>query len=328
MAVFNNQLHFNAMDGINGSELWAYDGTNPPNLVADIFPGSSGSFPEALTVFNNQLYFNSYNNITGTELWTYDGTNPPKLLADISPGSDDSDPYGFTIFNNELYFTADDGFNGEELWVLTPPEQITIDAAVCNGLTYITPSGQVLSTAIMGMQDTLRNMNMTLDSIIYTINLTVNALPNNVTILSGDTITASQMGASYQWLDCNNGNAIISGETNATFILTSNGDYAVEITLNNCFNTSSCTTVLVTSIEELNETDINIYPNPSNGTFTLKPDVNLFGETFIITNVLGELVHKGIFNREITIIDLSNHKKGIYFISNTSANFKRKLLIQ
>ena len=33
---FNNELYFEATDGINGDELWKFDGANAPSMVADI----------------------------------------------------------------------------------------------------------------------------------------------------------------------------------------------------------------------------------------------------------------------------------------------------
>ena len=37
LTVFNNELYFRAYDGTNGDELWKYDGTNAPSMVADIW---------------------------------------------------------------------------------------------------------------------------------------------------------------------------------------------------------------------------------------------------------------------------------------------------
>ena len=57
LTVFNDKLYFQAYDTANGSELWEYDGFNPPFLVADIASGSSGSYPSDFIVFNGKLYF-------------------------------------------------------------------------------------------------------------------------------------------------------------------------------------------------------------------------------------------------------------------------------
>src|SRR5690606_13358728 len=53
------------------------------------------------------------------------------------------------------------------------------------------------------------------DSIV-TLNLTITTVDNSTT-LNANTISANQNGATYRWLDCNNGNAVISGETAQSF---------------------------------------------------------------------------------------------------------------
>ena len=71
LTVFNNELYFSAYDATNGYELWKYDGTNAPSMVANINPGSGNSYPESLTVFNNELYFSADDGTNGVELWKY-----------------------------------------------------------------------------------------------------------------------------------------------------------------------------------------------------------------------------------------------------------------
>lgn len=73
----------------------------------------------------------------------------------------------------------------------------------------------------------------------FTIN--VNTQPNNGITLSGIALIASEPNASYQWIDCNNGNQNISGATNRNFTPTSSGNYAVLVTnAANCQAQSAC----------------------------------------------------------------------------------------
>jgi len=73
-------------------------------------------------------------------------------------------------------------------------------------------------------------------------------LDNDVTQF-GNQLTADQNGALYQWLDCDNGLAVIPGEVNQSFTAGASGNYAVQITLLNCtgggdmVDTSTCVTV-------------------------------------------------------------------------------------
>src|SRR5690554_4922439 len=61
--------------------------------------------------------------------------------------------------------------------------------------------------------------------------LTTDCSPDVATTTAGETITATTPPpATYQWIDCNNGNAIITGETGQSYTATENGDYAVIVT--------------------------------------------------------------------------------------------------
>jgi len=104
---FNEQLCFAGDDGTSGAELWCYDGTNPPSLVKDIYPGFLGSLlPHTFVVFNNVLYFSADDGVHGQELWAYNGVDAPTMVADLIPGAKSSAPDNLIVFNNQLYFIA------------------------------------------------------------------------------------------------------------------------------------------------------------------------------------------------------------------------------
>ncbi len=107
-------LFFRANDGVNGQELWRFDGATT-SLVADIRPGSFGSGPGDFAVFDGNLYFEALDNSVGGELFRYDGVSV-SLAADIRPGSSTSTPRDLTVFDGALHFTAS-GAPGEiDLW--------------------------------------------------------------------------------------------------------------------------------------------------------------------------------------------------------------------
>lgn len=88
---------------------------------------------------------------------------------------------------------------------------------------------------------------------------------------AGDTLTAQEPDASYQWLDCANGLAPISGAEGQTFAPTQSGDYAVVITTLGCSDTSACYTMATTSLSQSLAQALRVYPNPSGGQVTLAP---------------------------------------------------------
>ena len=104
------------------------------------------------------------------------------------------------------------------------------DSLVWNGINY-TSSGiynQIL-TNLSGCDSVV-----TLDLGIISVDTSVSY------VISSSTLTALAPNATYQWLDCNNNNTPVAGETNQNFSPTSNGNYAVEVTQNGCTAISNC----------------------------------------------------------------------------------------
>ena len=169
------------------------------------------------------------------------------------------------------------------------------------------------------------------DSVV-TLNLTIINIDNSVTN-NTPTLTANQTGASYRWLDCDNSNAVINGETSQNFTATVTGNYAVEITVGNCVDTSACENIVVVGIdEESTNFNVSIFPNPTNGLITINFNDGLNQETnYTITSIEGKVVttQTNILTNNV-VIDLSNESKGVYFlkINNGNNNAVYKLIKQ
>jgi hypothetical protein len=155
------------------------------------------------------------------------------------------------------------------------------------------------------------------DSIV-TLNLTIQTI-NNSTTLSGETITASQVGASYQWIDCDNNFAIIPGETNQSFTATSNGNYAVIVTnANGCSDTSACVEINTLAIDEnALISGIMIAPNPTSGVLSVSSNDFSGAVSIEVRDLAGNLVmktHEELAPSVNTTIDLSEAAAGVYMI--------------
>ena len=86
--------------------------------------------------------------------------------------------------------------------------------------------------------------------------------------LTGATLTANASGATYQWMDCNS-LAPVTGATSQNFSPSADGDYAVIVTQGGCKDTSTCYTVVGVGINESEQNNFSVYPNPTNSTLTI-----------------------------------------------------------
>jgi hypothetical protein len=153
------------------------------------------------------------------------------------------------------------------------------------------------------------------DSVV-TLNLTINSVSDITTSLNGLTITATNSNATYQWLDCDDNNAAINGETNQTFTTSVSGNYAVELTENGCVDTSDCLAISSVGVIENNfGTDLLIYPNPTLGNFSIDLGTSYDKAQVIITDISGRVIQSKIVTQEQILYLLIDDPAGIYFVS-------------
>ncbi len=208
------------------------------------------------------------------------------------------------------------------LTVYTPSgidTRTTCDSLVwIDGLTYYsnnnTATFNLVGAAINGC-----------DSLV-TLNLTVNSVNTGVT-QNGLTLTSNATNVTYEWLDCNINYAPI-GVSSQTYTPTANGSYAVQINDFGCLDTSTCTLITIIGVEEYNSyTDVNIFPNPTNGLINIESFEHVIA-SFIIYNTLGQQVYsKANINGKVYQVEV-DMKSGIYIVELTiDANKKRFELV-
>lgn len=79
------------------------------------------------------------------------------------------------------------------------------------------------------------------------------------------------------------------------------------------------------------EKDVEIYPNPSNGIFSIHQQSNINDEQHVeIYNLLGEMIHSDNSKQSSYTIDISQSPKGIYFIKFYKGEkiYTKKITIQ
>ena len=189
---------------------------------------------------------------------------------------------------------------------------------VCDSFTV--PSGDETYTVSGTYMDTIPNM-AGCDSVM-TITVTINTVDTMVTD-SSPTLMAHAIDATYQWLNCDSGYAVIPGETGQSFTATANGSYAVEITQNGCTDTSACVSVVNVGIVENDfGNKFLVYPNPTNGNFSID-----MGEVYPVlvvslSDLSGKMIY-GLQYRQSRFLNLDiNAAAGIYLLTIDSGRDK------
>jgi len=269
--------------------------------------------------------------------FSYIGSDLDSISWSISNGTTS---YNSTNFNDNVIFTDSGSFtlningylygqtyivNTPNIFYISPVDSISINSTICQGESYLL-GGQVLTTTGI-YSETFQTA--TCDSIV-TVDLTVNSV--DATVTSQDfTLSATLVGASYQWVDCEDNWSPISGATNQTYTSNSNGEFAVIITDQTCIDTSDCYTISGLDIfDSSNSFEVKVYPNPVKDNLTISlPQV--YGEILIeIYDEIGNIVYQNtVADLQVIQLDLSAQASGIYYVNVTvDKKFKTVELIK
>lgn len=150
------------------------------------------------------------------------------------------------------------------------------------------------------------------------IQVTVNPMPNVGINLGGGAIASLQDNAtSYQWLDCNNSNAEVLNETSQLFMLSQNGNYAVEINLNGCIDTSDCIMIDNVGVDKMSNGHLKLFPNPSTDKFTAESENGI--DEVAVFNMAGELLLREVFTGVVSAELTPQLNPGVYLVKVTDA---------
>ena len=143
--------------------------------------------------------------------------------------------------------------------------------------------------------------------------ITVNPLPTAPVITqSVDTLFTSATGP-HQWYL--NG-VLIPGATDDFYVVETNGNYTVTTTnANGCASTSAVTTVSNVGVGETVSTTFSVYPNPSNGNFTIRLDgIPAASAYFSLHDATGKIIQQGSLVQLMTTVQLTDPRSGMYFL--------------
>ena len=306
----------------DGEESWAhtYDGlSNLVDIPADV---SYDNFRDQITITGYQTD-NFDGNISKNVFIETVDDDANLIQTIVKQGEFEGDNIGLciqTLFNGSVW--SGGNLNQEELGLagyvfeadtaLICQEFQTV--SVCDSL--VSPSGEYtwyesgVYTDVIEIEDAC-------DTVVI-MNLNINNIDLNV-VESSTTLTASEIGASYQWLDCGNDFAVL-GETGQLFSPLVNGNYAVEITKVSCVDTTACYEISGIGITENDlKEDIYIYPNPTKGLLNIDFTKRIDELHVNQISITGNLIKSSIMN------DVGNHttielvgEAGIYFLKLTT----------
>lgn len=144
------------------------------------------------------------------------------------------------------------------------------------------------------------------------VTILVNSAPTPVATVNEDVVQTGNY-VTYQWYV---NNSPIPGATSQTWQFAENGNYYVVVTDGNgCSGTSATTSVTTAKIEGQDKLMFQIYPNPTNGEFTINFGQEVQLAEVRIINALGQLVEiqKGITASTYST-SLEGREPGIYFV--------------
>lgn len=333
--IVGTQMWLLADDGTNGEEWWVYDGLDL-TLAKDINPSGSCSATEP-AVFGEFLYFSADNGTEGAEMWRvntlaqlWDSTQVVTCGSWVSPG-------GQSFSGNGTYQVTDiipsvacpgcDSLIYTDLEI-TSDSVLEVNYSVINCGTWVSPGGQVFTAeGTYAVSDTFVSTVCPGADSVINVDLEIVQLSNSVTVF-GELLVAQASGANYQWLDCDNDYSFIPGATDQDFSPPFSGNYAVQLSLGGCVDTSNCYQVTVdtssggggNSISENNlDSYVVVYPNPAENQITIMTELK--GDYMVrILDYSGKVIRREKAVSSNTEIDLAEIESGVYLIEVTNAD--------
>ncbi len=212
--------------------------------------------------------------------------------------------------------------------IILPIYSTNSQIEICSGSSFTFADGTVQENITSDMNYTsVFNTVNNCDSTIVE-NIIILPLPNSNVSIENNVLTSEQDNATYQWLDCENNFAPLLGETNQNFIASENGNYAVEISLNDCYILSDCYEITSFGIVENSfNNNIILFPNPTNDKINIDLGEIYSEITANISTENGQHVRSiNFYNQNIIVIDLYE-KQGAYLITLISNNQKAVLKV-
>ncbi|WP_053991239.1 LamG-like jellyroll fold domain-containing protein [Mangrovimonas sp. TPBH4] len=300
----------NSLKFVSGG-TFANLGTDPDTVPLD-------AWTHVAFVLNNgtgYLYINGEEAISGN----LSNVNTPSGNEDVLIGNRVA-----AAVTNDMFFGGD--MDEVRIWDIARTEeeiQATMYTELCESTTGLVAYYKLNegvagadNAGLTSVTDSAGSNDGTLNGFAYSGETSNWVEGHGMVSLSENTLTAAQTGATYQWVDCNNGSAAIDGETGQTFTPDVTGNYAVEVTLDGCTTTSECVEVSSLGVEDmLFANNLKLYPNPTSGNVNVTLNGVYQTVDAQLVSITGKVVATYQFsNTNEFSLDLNNFNTGLYFL--------------
>jgi hypothetical protein len=177
---------------------------------------------------------------------------------------------------------------------------------------------------------TITDMFVCSGNVTVTINepdaLIVTATPTDITTGNNGAVSTTTTGGtapySYSWTGPG---GFMSTDENLTG-LTVMGLYEVTVTdANGCTATASGVVNNTSGLNGTQELVLNVYPNPSNGMFTVNSSIS--NGMIIVRDALGREIHIQPINSNTSLVNLENQSNGMYFMELRSGDVSKTVRV-
>lgn len=331
----NDYYYFTYTHEDYGAEVFKTRGMyDIPQLVKDIYPGTTSSLPEYIAKIDNKIVIKAEDSYYGKELWVTDGTtNGTKLLKDIVLGA--GYPYlsHFKVLNNQLHFVVKDD-NDWSIWTTdltnTGTKQL-LKAIDCYSISNYTKFQNTIYAVALNAQLGSELFKQTNDSLVFFRDFNFGFNSSNIknfTIVNDTLLFFTANNSSNRpdiWvISQSNKNPQIqlrmpfSGDINEMLYLNNN----LIFSFNNFITGENMLYKLDNNLLGLNSLSSNhhsIYPNPASESIHINNLQSI--KNITIYNQLGQVVLEKDFE-EINILELDIHdfNIGIYLVKIEDLN--------
>jgi hypothetical protein len=187
--------------------------------------------------------------------------------------------------------------------------QASQNIQICSGETFSIGNQTFNQT---GIYQSVLSASNGCDSLVTT-NLTVETVTAQIS-LTGNVYSALNVpaDATFQWLDCESNFAPLIAEVYPSFIASSNGNFALEISNGDCRDTSNCVLFSSVGLHSINSNQFRVYPIPTDETLILESEFpNL---PIRILDAQGRLIFETTSSSKRTEINVRLFQSGLYFI--------------